>query len=403
MRTGLEQKRLPGVTETLEWERSGQSDGGMGAHRPRILFASRTAESTGPTTSLGLLLNHLADEVFPEVLLLGRGPFGDTVAARGIPTWYSPSMGVSDLPKTYRLLKRRSYDLVYLNETSPFCRNVALAALMARIPVVSHVRSMGWRHGWSRLGHLRFAQAVIGVSQACADSVARFTGDERLHVVHNGIPAVNPSPPSTSPVTQRAEVRDELGIPEDCRLILNVSHLSPRKGQIHALRALVEVLSTESQVHLALVGALDRDPAYVERLREGIVEWGLDGSVSILGFRSDVGRLMEASDLLLHTALADPHPRAVLEAMAASIPVVGFAVDGVKETVIEDQTGHLVPPQDDSEMARAMIDLLRDQRRAAAMGRAGRDRVRARFTAARTAEEVGRILDGVLTSSRRPR
>src|SRR5690606_11969512 len=123
------------------------------------------------------------------------------------------------------------------------------------------------------------------------------------------------------------------GLDEDAVIILSASHITPRKGQDYAITAMRELLRTAPQAHLCLVGGLDRDPAYVDHLRNMIDEMGIGSNVHILGFRSDIQRLLRGADVFLHTALSDPHPRAVLEAMSAELPVVAFATDGVIETV----------------------------------------------------------------------
>jgi glycosyltransferase involved in cell wall biosynthesis len=359
----------------------------------RILFVSQTAKSAGPTTSLGLLLDRLSEDHRVSVLVRGEGEFTRALAARAVPFWSLPSLGNRRMPQVLRLLRRERFDLVYANETSWASRNACLMATLVGIPFVSHVRSIGWRHGWRRLGHLRLARAVIAVSRACADSVARYVPPGRLHVVHNGIPC------SGRPVrdaAERARVREELGLGPEARLILNVGHLSPRKGQEYSLEAMERVVAELPDTHLCFVGAHDRDGAYVRRIEELARERGTAKHVTLLGFRTDVDRLLAAADVVLHTPLADPHPRAVLEAMAAAVPVVAFSTDGVVETVVDGETGYLVDQGDTQAAAGALIRVLGSNGHARRLGEAGRARVEAEFSEAETAERVRRILKQVL-------
>ena len=367
-----------------------------GASRPprgRILFVSKTAESTGPTTSLGLLLDRTGGDHDVGVLMEGDGPFRDTLRSKGIPHWSMPSLQRSKIPSIVRFLRAEKFSLLYANDSSRVSRNVCLAALLTGTPFVCHVRSMGWRHGWMRLGHLSAARAVIAVSQACAESVARFVRPGGLHVVHNGVPI---SALSQATTEERSRVRAELGIEPETRFILHVGHVSPRKGHDYALEAMARVVATFPDVRLGFAGAHDRDPEYVHQIRRMAEDLGIPDKVMLLGFRTDVDRLLAGTDLFLHTALADPHPRAVLEAMAAAVPVVAFSTDGVRETVEDSVTGYLVSTGDSRGAAERMLRLLGDPEGAKAMGRAGRERIADQFLETRTSDGVQRVLGTLL-------
>jgi glycosyltransferase involved in cell wall biosynthesis len=361
-----------------------------------ILFVSKTAEVTGPTNSLGLLLDRLRGEHDVRVLLQGTGPFQTFLESREIPYRTLPSMGPRSMAEVARILRSGDRSLVYANETSRSSRNVCVTAKALGIPFVSHVRSMGWRHGWTRLGHLRAADAVIAVSNSCGRSVSRFVRADNLHVVHNGVPDRAFS--SRMPEAERAEFLTELGIRPSSTLVVHVSHVTPRKGQLHALEALSRTLGTDPAFHLVLLGALDRDPAYVQEVRELMGRPPLEGRVSLVGFRTDVSRFLRAADILLHTALADPHPRAVLEGMATGLPVVAFPTDGVSETVMDGVTGFLVDSSSPVDVSRSLQKLGRDGRLRRKMGEAGRERVREFFREQQTADRVAEIVERVLVA-----
>jgi glycosyltransferase involved in cell wall biosynthesis len=148
-----------------------------------------------------------------------------------------------------------------------------------------------------------------------------------------------------------------------------------------------------------MVGRLDRDPDYVDSLRASIREYGLQDRAIVTGLRADVPKLLAASDVFLHTARVDPHPRAVIEAMAAGLPVVALAVDGVTETVVDRETGFLVSwPCHGSFLAKPMARLLESPDRRRTMGERGRERVCRLFSADRTAREVVDVIRGLLAA-----
>ena len=132
-----------------------------------------------------------------------------------------------------------------------------------------------------------------------------------------------------------------------------------------------------------------------------IQEMKLGHHVSLLGFRPDALQLLQGADLFLHTAVKDPHPRSVVEAMAMGLPVVAFAVDGVVETVVDNQTGYLVRTEDISGLATAILKLATDSSLRTQFGCNGRHRVEECFSAEGTARQVGNIIAGTLGTVRR--
>lgn len=367
----------------------------------RLLFVSNTTECAGPTNSLLLLLRHMGDGFDVAVLVPGHGFLSQALEGEGIATISLPSLKRRQVPDIYRLVTSGGYDLVYGNNASSACRNAMIAAKLARVPFACHVRGMGGRGKWKKLGFLRLADAVIAVSEACARTISPYSGRKRLHVVHNGVelPTLrhDAGPPDASDAAPVAA-----GLEPDARLVVSVSHICPRKGQEHAVEAMARVVRAVPSAHLLLVGALDRDPNYVDEVERRIRELALEGRVSLLGFRRDVPRLIRAADVFLHTAVRDPHPRAVIEAMAAGVPVVAFDVDGVSETVESGSTGILCRAQDTDGLAAAMTRLLCDPTLRRKFGERGRRVAAERFSAQEAARRIERIIEGTLKRTPNP-
>lgn len=357
----------------------------------RVLFSSYTPEWTGPAKSLVQLLEHLGAHLEPWVLVPGAGPLVDTLSSRSLPVFSLPALDKWSILSQARLIERENIDIVYGNTIHGSSRNSAIAAWLAGVPFVCHVREMGWDLGWKTLWYLRFVDAVIAVSHACAASVARFVPEGRLHVVHNGVPLSR----GEAHRGVGTDLRAELGVSPDALVILSLAHLSPRKGQMYALRAMSRLLGRWPNAHLCLAGRPGTFPDYDRKLQDFVTSRRIEDHVHFLGFRRDVSRLTAQSDVFLHTAVADPHPRAVLEAMKAGLPVVAFEVDGVAETVLDGETGRLVAPGDDEDLATAIADLAESREARERLGAAGRRRIESHFSSARTAERVLDILESV--------
>lgn len=219
------------------------------------------------------------------------------------------------------------------------------------------------------------ARSVDGIIATCSDEVTELWAmgapDDRIDVVPCGV--------DTALFTGRTDPDRRLSRP--ARLLVP-GRLVPRKGVDDAIRALTMVADAD----LILVGGptaseLDLDPE-VLRLRELAVQCGVSHRVRFVGRigHDQLPALMRSCDLVIAPPLYEPFGIVPLEAMACAIPVVGTAVGGLLDTVVEGVTGLLVEPADPPALAAAICTVLADEHRRAAMGAAGQARVRAHFS-----------------------
>jgi glycosyltransferase involved in cell wall biosynthesis len=362
--------------------------------KPRILFVSYTAEWTGPTNSLLLLLVHLRTYYRTAVLLPGRGAFSAALTDQRIPFFSLPKLNRRSVLDVARLIRREDFDLVYANSNDSSCRVALIAAKLTGVPFICHVRSMATGKPWFRSGYLNFADAVVTVSDACAAALRGKVLKSKLQVVHNGIDL---DAPDVTCAQARGYSRQELGISEERVLLINIGHLMPRKGQEFAVRATAAAAHSGVDINLLLVGSHERDRKYVDAVKGLTGALGIEDRVHLIGFRQDVPALLSLADVYIHTAVSDPHPRAVLEAMATRLPVIAFAVDGVSETVLDGQTGCLISSGDMEATAEAIRKLSSNPALRTKMGNEGRHRVESCFSASVTAEKVARTIDDRLS------
>jgi glycosyltransferase involved in cell wall biosynthesis len=354
-----------------------------------LLFVSYTAEMTGPSNSLMLLLQGLRPSFHVSVVVPGDGPLATRLRDMGVQVHDVGPLTKRNLLSLMGLVRRESPDLVYANNTHGSSRLAYIAARAAGSQFVVHVRGMLWDKGWRRLWYLNRAEAVVAVSEATARSVSRFVKADRLHVVYNGVPMAEAG-------SSASEIRRGNGSGSGALTVLSLAHVCVRKGQLDAVRALASARDRGCSLDLDLAGSLDREPDYVKRVEAAIASLELGAHVNLLGYRTDVRELLEAADIYLHTAHADPHPRSVIEAMASGLPVVAYGVDGVAETVVDGETGYLVPPGDADALGQRLGELAGDPALRSSLGAAGAERARDRFTADATTEGVRDIIQGIL-------
>ena len=363
--------------------------------RSKILFVSYTADWTGPTNSLLLLLKYLRKRFDVAVLLPGHGLFSETLQREQIPFFSFPNLSIKAIPAIYSLIKKESFDLVYGNSKHGSSRNALMAAKIARKPFVCHIRESGWYKPWRKLGFLYFADHVITVSNAAKKSILRFVKNNNIDVVYNGVePNIN-SDEKSDPNQLRAKLFGDIN--EKDILILSIGHIMPRKGQEHAIMAFSNLVQQNNKsIKLLLVGALDRGNRYVNKIKSMIDELKLQHRVILSGFVKDIEKVYKISDIYLHTALKDPHPRTLLEAMNNCLPAIGFEVDGVCETIVHGESGFLVNTGDISQMTNYLNRLVNEHNLRNKFGKKGKEIVAKKFSAKKTAKQIITIIDNVL-------
>lgn len=157
----------------------------------------------------------------------------------------------------------------------------------------------------------------------------------------------------------RSAKRTELGVKDEDFLILSVGELSERKNQkvvIEALRKMKEEGSINNIVYL-VVGKGDQE----EEFRRLIKEYDLDDHIKLLGFRTDIDELCETVDCFVHPSIREGLGIAPLEAMAAGLPLISAAVNGIKDYTEDGVSGCCVNPTSVDEMVSAIKKMHRDK------------------------------------------
>lgn len=159
-------------------------------------------------------------------------------------------------------------------------------------------------------------------------------------------------------------LRAELGIPRDALVVGTVGRLVERKGQFDLLRSWPRVRETVSDGHLVLVGyGPERDA--LETLAG---ELDIDSTVHFLGSRDDVPELLDAMDLFAFPSHWEGLPGALLEAMAAGLPIVATEAHGNVELVSDGDTCLMVRPRDPVSLGDAIAQLGTDRQLASELG-----------------------------------
>ena len=198
----------------------------------------------------------------------------------------------------------------------------------------------------------RWSSGVIAVSDAVREAHVRSGRIRRrkLRVVRNGV-----SRREIDPATRLAGrgLRRELGIDSRATVITTVSVLRPGKGVEMLIGAIPQVLERVPDAYFLVVGD-GSERVGLERRAE---EENVLHRVRFLGYRRDVPRILDESDMFVLATHQDAFPTVLLEAMTAGLPVVASSVGGIIEIVEPGFTGLLVPPGDAGALGRAIVEL----------------------------------------------
>jgi glycosyltransferase involved in cell wall biosynthesis len=294
-----------------------------------------------------------------------------------------------------RLVRARDIDLLHVTGFKATMLG-RLAALMTGRAVVAHIHDHKPMPAWMRPIQRRLGRntdAAVAVSNAVREVAVEDYGvpAERIHVLYNGVLADRFAEVAPD---ARQRIRQQQGIAADAPVIGIVGRLEPGKGVKQLVRVLPAVLERCPDAVLLVVGdgSIRLD---CERL---VAEVGVGAAVRFTGHREDIPALLAAMDVMAAPATVEEGlPYAVLEAMCAGLPVVATRLGGLCECVVHGETGLTVPMGDGPALAEALVTLLTDPRRRAALGQAARRRS-ATFSVARHVDELQTIYRAIIAA-----
>ncbi len=310
----------------------------------------------------------------------------------------------------FRLAQDMKRDRIQIFHSYNFYANVFSipAARMAGVPVViASIRDtgLGITPAKLRLHNMvcRLADCVLVNAEAVRQwLIGLGYRPEKIRVIHNGLdPSAFECPGNTE------GLRQELGVPQAVPLVVVLARLVPSKGIESFIEAAAAVNRRFPDARYVIVGDLYShnsdgtigiDGSYMESLQHLATSLGIGERVIFTGFRSDVAALLsQAAVSVLPSLSGEGLPNALMESMAAGVPVVATRVGGSAEVVGEDGTaGLMVPPRDPRALANAMISILENRELAERLGQAARQRMRERFSLEHMVRQTENLYVGML-------
>lgn len=364
-----------------------------------------TGLATGGATNVVLdIASHFSNHPdFTVDLLAGPIPPGRNdvtylAKARGIRLIQIPSLVNQISPLTNlkavadirRIIVQGNYDIVHTHSSVAGIVGRLAARAAGGSAILHHVHGWGVNERmsqWVRWLYLtlerlsaRLTDRLIVVSQTDIEKgLAYEIGCKaQYRLIYNGIPLEK----FRQPVDQ-AQVRAEIGASPTSKLVGMVGRLDEQKNPLDFIRAAAAVVKQYQEVQFLLVG----DGLLRSACEQLITELNLQKHFLLLGYRSDVHRLLPAFTITAMSSLWEGLPITFLESMSAGVPIVANDIDGARDVVIDGETGFLVPAHQPAQMAARLLTLLHDESLCQAMGQIARQRSDY-FSIQRMAEQI---------------
>jgi len=288
-----------------------------------------------------------------------------------------------------RFLQKERIDVLVCNLN----KDVRVAGLAARLisrPVAVIARhgivlcGKKWRHKWT-LTHL--VDGILTNSRSIRATYATYGwfSPDFVKVIYNGIEpkrAVDPFP-----------YRKHLG---NKKVLLSAGRMTEQKGFDFLIQATSLLRARRDDFAVVILGK-GRLEGQLKRM---VKHQGLEDTVHFWGFQENIEPYMAGCTVFVLASLFEGMPNVVMEAMALGRPVVATDVNGVRELMVDGETGLIVPPRDPEAIAAAVNRLLDDPQLAREMGIRGRQRVEQHFTVDRMISELEEYFRGLVYAKR---
>jgi len=319
---------------------------------------------------------------------------GVKVNILGIFNYHNPI----NILKLARLLKKAKPDIVHTHGYFASVIGRIASKIAGILILINHVHSTYWDYKKRHILMERFLSLFTHKIICCSKAVEDFVRDhERIKpaktlVIYNGVDGDRFSLPKNT-----SSVKAQLGIDSGDSVVGIISSLTPHKGHKYLFQAAPMILDASPPAKFLIVG----DGILREKLEKQIKNLDLASYVIFTGTRKDIPDLLSTMDIfVLPSCEREGLGISIIEAMAAEKPVVAADIGGIPEVVKNGETGFLIPPRNPEALARAIIELLRNPRKAKTMGKQGRKRFKEKFTNKRMLSEVENLYEALINQKK---
>jgi len=319
-------------------------------------------------------------------------PLARALEAEGIPYWDLPGGRYVAPLQTLSLARKLQQirpDVVHVHYSRDLWLVVPALTGRGRIPLV-FIKHIGTRRPKRDPFHLwlyRRVDFAIAISRVIARNLLNThpLPPEKVGIIYHGVDVAA----FQAARSERERVRRELGFGEGDFVAGIMGRLEPHKGHLEFIAMAEKVAQELPEARFLIVGGETVGEAHkAEVVRERWRSSPVRDRIVMAGFRTDVPEVLSAMDVFVFPSHAEAFGLALIEAMAAGLPVITSNCDGVLDVVEDGVTGWTVPPTDVAQLAEKVLELARNPRLRQQMAQAALERARCSFDLGRMVSEV---------------
>lgn len=321
----------------------------------RVLYVSNPSAFSGAEESLCQLIARLDTDRYQPFALIGmKGVFSERLKSLGVsvicPDWDFGDNTLDTFLYLLNTVHRVQPDIIHLNGISGF--PIMFVASSLGVPSILHLRFLCHT---GVVEQLRCADSFIAVSEFVKQEATKFNiiGD-KIYVVKNGIDTYY----FRKDIYNKLEMRQELGLPFDAKVVLMIARFAPYKRHDLMLKAADIIRKSIPSFHLIIVGEVLGYTEYYESIQRTINDLDLNDFVTLIGFQVDIRKLEAAADVLTLCSDGEPLSRCIIEAMAMELPIVAVNNGGTPEIIEDKKNGFLVESDNPVKLAECLIEVL---------------------------------------------
>jgi len=249
-------------------------------------------------------------------------------------------------------IKKNEINLVYTNTSTIIAGGIA--AKINKIPSLFHIHEIPIGNKFYELfsGKMinKYSNRIIAVSNCVRNHWIKYVNENKIERIYNGI------------VFQKNEFFEKIKKDEIDYVITTVSRLIPYKGHNYLIDIAEELLKKSKNFKFWIIGdTLKSYSNYERKLKNRVLELGLETQIKFLGFRKDISNILQQSDLFIHTPISpDPLPTVLFESLYNNLPVVATNIGGALEILDNGDNGLLVPHNDSKKAANLIMSYSND-------------------------------------------
>ena len=362
----------------------------------KVLYISHSSGISGAEHCLLTLITKLRKNSFnPVVIFPSHGPLKEKIQDLGVKTyisrfdwWIKSQNHVGTMDDKLRSRVEDIANIIDLEKPDVIHTNTsviwegAIAAAIRRIPHIWHLHEKLEEHPTLKsylplplvyriIDFLSYK--VIMASDAVRNNFSDIIPSNKLKTIYNGIDV------KKFQSAESCSLRHELGLADDTQIVLSIGTIQKEKGYDTLLQVASLTIKANKKIKFIIAGAGTLEA--VDDLRQKVKKLHLRDSVYYLGFRDDIHEILKGSDLLVISSLTEAFPLAALEAMAAGKPVIATDCGGLREMIVDGETGFILPVNDSEGLCRKILEIATDNDKRLDIGEKAFKRVSLHFNA----------------------